>query len=184
MVPVEHLFVRMRVTQAIAMNATGAAVPVGRRRQRGFSLIETMVATVVLSIGLLGLAAMQQIATDRNMGANDMTLATNLGTDMLDRIRFSSSGTNKTATLVAYHGINLTSSSNNCPSGTAIPISVTGDCNQWQARLIASRLPNVRGTVSVAASGPSALAQYNVTVSLTWKTHLMPMTFSTVITLG
>jgi type IV pilus assembly protein PilV len=58
-----------------------------RSRQRGFSLIEVLVAVVVLSIGLLGLAALQASTTRSNHSALLRTQATNLAYDIVDRMR-------------------------------------------------------------------------------------------------
>jgi len=61
-----------------------------RRRARapgGFSLIETLVAIVLLSIGMLGLAALQGRATLMGIESYQRTQALLLAQDMLDRIR-------------------------------------------------------------------------------------------------
>ena len=50
-----------------------------RRKEAGFTLIEVMFAVVFLSIGLLGIAAMQDIALSRNIDGRRVTVATNLG---------------------------------------------------------------------------------------------------------
>jgi type IV pilus modification protein PilV len=47
-------------------------------REDGFTLIEVMVALVILSIGLLGLAALQLVAVKGNAFSTEMTYATML----------------------------------------------------------------------------------------------------------
>jgi type IV pilus assembly protein PilV len=148
------------------------------RRQAGFSLLEVMISVVVLSIGLLGLAAMQEIATSGNVNSNHLTVATNLATDMIERVQYSRKQVS------FYNGIDVSLGTNVCPAGGSVPLMVTGDCTQWRARLLASRLPNVRGTVTVTNVGPAAMQQRQVSVQLTWQGHMFPMTFSTIITLG
>ncbi|MGH7259979.1 MAG: type IV pilus modification protein PilV [Nitrospiraceae bacterium] len=148
------------------------------QRQAGFSLLEVIISVVVLSIGLLGLAAMQEIATSRNVGANDLTVATNLSREMIERVQYSKKQVS------FYNGIDVSSSTNNCPSGGSVPLMVTGDCTQWRTRLLASNLTNIRGTVTVTNTGPTTMMQRQVMVQLSWKGHLTPMTFSTIITLG
>jgi type IV pilus modification protein PilV len=54
---------------------------------RGFSLIEVMVALAVLSVGLLGAAAMLLDSLRSNAGALQSLRATHLVRDMADRIR-------------------------------------------------------------------------------------------------
>ena len=44
--------------------------PIKRKSQRGTTLIETLVALVVLSVGLLGIAALQMTSLRNNRGAH------------------------------------------------------------------------------------------------------------------
>lgn len=55
--------------------------------QRGFTLIEVMVAVIVLSIGLLGLAALQTTGLRNNHSAYYRSQATFLAYDIIDRMR-------------------------------------------------------------------------------------------------
>ena len=57
------------------------------RRQRGFSLIEVLIAILVLAIGLLGMANMQASGMRCTHGAYLRTQATVLGDDILDSMR-------------------------------------------------------------------------------------------------
>lgn len=59
--------------------------------RRGFTLIEVLVALLVLSIGLLGLAALQNTALQFNTDSYQRTQATLLVYDILDRMRANSS---------------------------------------------------------------------------------------------
>lgn len=56
-------------------------------QQHGFSLIEVLVALLVLSIGLLGLAALQTTSLQYNTGSYFRTQATFLAYDIIDRMR-------------------------------------------------------------------------------------------------
>jgi type IV pilus assembly protein PilV len=56
-------------------------------RQKGFTLIETLVALVVLSIGLLGVAALQLTALQNSGSAVFRSQATFLIYDIADRMR-------------------------------------------------------------------------------------------------
>lgn len=55
--------------------------------QRGFTLIEVLVSVVVLSIGLLGLAALQSTGLRNNHSAYYRSQATFLAYDIIDRMR-------------------------------------------------------------------------------------------------
>lgn len=58
-----------------------------RRRATGFSIIEVLVAMLVLAIGLLGLAALQAQGLRFNHDAYIRTQATHLAYDIIDRMR-------------------------------------------------------------------------------------------------
>jgi type IV pilus assembly protein PilV len=58
----------------------------GRRRSGGFSLLEVMIALLVLSIGLLGLAGLQTFSLKFNHQSYERTQATILIYDIVDRI--------------------------------------------------------------------------------------------------
>lgn len=60
-------------------------------RHQAFTLIEVLVALLVLSIGLLGLAALQNTALQFNTDSYQRTQATLLAYDILDRMRANSS---------------------------------------------------------------------------------------------
>ena len=62
------------------------------RRTAGFSLIEVMVALLVLLIGLLGVVRMQLFSVQNNQGAYLRTQATYIASDMMDRMRANRSG--------------------------------------------------------------------------------------------
>lgn len=57
------------------------------RRQGGFSLLEVLIAVVVLSIGLLGIAGLQTYSLQTNQSAAQVSQATFLAQDILDRMR-------------------------------------------------------------------------------------------------
>lgn len=131
--------------------------------QSGFTLIEGLVATAILGVGVLALAGMQAIALARNVDANELTRVTNLASDMTERIQYNRQNVD------AYANIDTTAST---PCPNTMPTASRGDCQQWKALLedVTGHLENVRGTVSVTNMGPTSppLNQRQVIVAVTW----------------
>jgi type IV pilus assembly protein PilV len=71
---------------------------------RGMTLIEALVALVVLSVGLLGVAGMQMTALRNNLGAHLRSQATVLAYDISDRMRANRTVARDTAAYVVGMG--------------------------------------------------------------------------------
>ena len=129
--------------------------------QPGFTLIEGMLAAIVLAVGLLAVAGMQGISLGRNVDANELSRVTNLAADMVERIQFN----RRNATV--YNNIDTLNAATQPP--TSQPMA-RGDYTQWQALLNASGLTGVQGRVTVVATGPTtpSLNQSQVTVRINW----------------
>lgn len=134
------------------------------RQEQGFTLIEVMLSSAILAIGLLGLAATTTLSFTRNSDGNEVTVATNLATELIERMQF-----NRRNLVNGYNGINLTSASAALCTQNALTQPVArGDCLQWQTRLFASGLVGVTATVTVASVGPVVLNQNNINVTVIW----------------
>src|SRR5688572_33214248 len=77
------------------------------RDEQGFSLLEGMLAAVLLGTGLLAMSAMQGIAFVKNVDSHELTRVTILASDMMERIQFNRRNA------ISYNGIN-TQSVTNC----------------------------------------------------------------------
>ncbi len=138
------------------------------RSESGFTLLEGMIATVILSVGVIAMGAMQGIAITRNVDSTELTLATNMASEMLERIQFNRRN------VTAYAGIDT----NNPCLLPAIQTMAQGDCVQWQAMMAnqgasgisqASVLTGVRGVVTVTpVVTVPPLNQSRVNVVITW----------------
>ena len=105
------------------------------RRMAGFTLIEALIALVVLSVGLLGVAGLQMTGLRANMSAASRTQATYLANDILDRMRAN--------TRDARAGLyNLAIGATPSGAGTAL-----SDMNAWVAEL--QTLPSGQGSIAV-----------------------------------
>jgi type IV pilus assembly protein PilV len=135
--------------------------------QSGFTLLEGMIAGAILSVGVLGLAAMQGIALTRNVDSTELTRATSLAAEVIERIQYNRKN-------IAQYAID-TSNATPCPQNVTNQPMAKGDCDQWVALLSnpqASGLVNVRGVVTVPSAPVGTVAtllnQYPVTVTVSW----------------
>lgn len=109
----------------------------GCRASAGFSLVEVLVALVILSIGLLGLAGLQTRGVRDNHGAYLRTQATLSAKDLVDRMR-----ANRSAALAGAYDVDF--GVEVAPGATV----ASQDLSQWQATL--ARLPGPgQGKVAV-----------------------------------
>src|SRR5256712_8951133 len=95
-----------------------------KQRDEGFTLIELMFASVYLAVGLLAIAAMVDMALSRNVDARRLTVATNLATEMIERILFNSpaNATSIVAVGYPYDGTITCTSTSTPPSPVTTPI--------------------------------------------------------------
>ena len=135
----------------------------GTSRARGFTLIEALVALTVLSLGLLGAAAMLLDSMRAQGGSLRRVAAINLLRDTAERIRANSAGAARYATARA--------------AAAAAPCDAAGcDAEQLAAADLAhfaaaadAALPaENRATIEFApATGPAALDHF--VISLRWQ---------------
>lgn len=74
------------------MSGDTMRIRTSRGRSRGFSMIEALVALVVLSVGLLGIAALYVESLSSNRTAVLRSAAVVLASDLADRIRANRTG--------------------------------------------------------------------------------------------
>ena len=78
------------------MNNMPARIIPRAMNQHGFTLLEVLIALLILSIGLLGLAALQTTGLRSNTMATTRTHATQLAYDIADRMRANVAGSYET----------------------------------------------------------------------------------------
>ena len=131
-----------------------------QRKQDGFTLLEVLIALLVLSIGLLGLAALQTTGLRSNQMATMRTQATQRSYDMADRMRANQAGVDAQS-YVQSTTSDIPSVAVNCTTATCTSAQmVVFDKANWLTEV--TRLPGGRGRITRDASG--AFVQHTVTI--------------------
>lgn len=121
--------------------------------QAGFTLLEVMIALVIFSVGLLGLAGIQAIALQSNNAAYMRTIAMQHTYNMADLIRTASDGE---GVIDSTFTDGFTSALGSAPTNCIVDNATTEcslsemaafDIYHWKKRL-ADELPSGRGTLS------------------------------------
>lgn len=112
------------------------------RRQLGFNLIEVMVALVILSIGILGMAKLQVTGLQQNQSAYMRSQANLLAYDVIDRMRVNRDAINN------YLQVTSGAADANClaVAGCSETEMASHDLSEWFVT-ISRELPSGSGLV-------------------------------------
>jgi len=125
-------------------------------RNRGFTMLEAMIALLIFSVGLLGLAGMQAGALQNNKTADMRSIAIIAAHDMAERIRANQRG----GTTHYWNITGLGTTPTDCTTSTCNANQVADwDAYEWETSL-STQLPSGRGFVSRTGS----LQPYTITV--------------------
>ncbi|CAI8877083.1 type IV pilus modification protein PilV [Methylocaldum szegediense] len=124
-------------------------VSLSNRRCSGFTLLEVLVAILVLAIGLLGLAGLQVAGLRADHSAFHRSQATMLAYDILDVLR-----ANRQDARNGAYNLNL---EDGAPIGNS---RAAQDLNRWLAEL-ANRLPEGDGGVTVVNNLVTVIVQWD-----------------------
>lgn len=123
-----------------------------RRRQRGIGMIEVLIAVLVVSIGFLGMAALQAKALSTNNSAMARSMATVASYSILDAMRADivKAGTG------AYNGT-VTASSCSAPGSTST--LATAQLYAWCTELgrALGAVDTTSGTINCSAAGSTSI---------------------------
>jgi len=128
----------------------------------GFTLLEVMVAMVIFSIGLLGLAGLQSAGLRNNQLSYSTSLATQLVYDMADRMRNNNNS-------VVINGYATTSSgftptATNCvTSSCASNVMVGFDLTEWDTSITGPNSPLRNAAWFITALGGTP-ATFRITI--------------------
>ncbi len=125
-----------------------------RHPEGGFSLIETLVAMLVLAIGLMGLAGLQTKSIQANANARQTATANRLAEDVLEQMRANPNGAENGAYNIGFSK----TASGYGKSPTAL---ADQDLKSWLTRL-EDRIPGTTAN-ECAGGGGACGASINVT---------------------
>lgn len=127
-------------------------------RQRGFSLIEVMVAILILGVGLLGFALLQTMNVRFTKSAQQRTIATTLAYEVIDLMRIQRAAGN----LGAYNGVTFDEfeglDTGDCPRDE--DASTDANIERWMCQ-VHTALPDGAAQIVLDAAG-------NVQVDIRW----------------
>lgn len=130
-------------------------------RQAGFSIVEVMVAFVVLAVGMLGIASLY-VTTLRSSGsALSRMQAVNLASDLADRIRANRFGR------AAYEGAPAQKKCIGATANCSQADMAANDLFLWQQQIDLLLPGDPQGVVTYDQGAADAPDNYTITVS--WK---------------
>ncbi len=139
------------------------------RKQSGFTLLEVMVAIVILSLGLLGLAGLQAASLRNNQTAYYRGIAIQQSYDMADRLRANLAGVRAGN----YKSLTVTPADPACFTTGCTPATMAAtDYFQWNT-VNANLLPGGVGTVvcedgPVSAGCPATTGNWVFNITIAW----------------
>ncbi len=129
--------------------------------QGGFTLIEVLMAVLLLSVGLMGLAALQNASLSNNRSAMARSGASLLAYSILDRMRANAAA--------ARRGQYETALGQPAPTGSS---RAAVDLHAWKQQL--ASLPGGQGAVKTATLGGHG-SLVGISVLVRWRDHVHPL---------
>ncbi len=140
------------------------------KRQKGFTLIEALVAFLILSVGMLGVGSLQLISVKAGHTASFRNVAVIKVDEMFERIR------NNPTSVLAYDSATTSATDNSCNDysgvNTCTSAEMVGyDVYEWEQELTASLSANAGVTTLITVVPPVAggLPLAVVTVTVNWQ---------------
>ena len=154
--------------------------PKNFQKSRGFTLVEVLVALVVMTVGMLGVAVLYLEGLRMNRTSINRTIAVSLTADMAERIQANRDGQ------LAYVGAGP-GADNACVNGPAVTICSTQAqaADDWFRWLddVQGRLP-VGVIANIAAKPVGQLWQYNIQLQWPETGQAIPSVFDLEILLS
>lgn len=148
------------------MNAHRPRFSMKARRQRGISIVESLVALVVIAVGMLGIAGLYLSSLQSSRSAKLRSQAVQLGSSLADRIRSNREG----AVFYATAGYGAGPAAQDCQTKICTPQQLAqDDLANWIAD-IREALPGAdRVTGTVVVTDRERPESDNYVISVTWR---------------
>lgn len=130
------------------------------KKQCGFTLLEVLIALLILSIGLLGLASLQTNGLRSNQMASMRTTATQLAYNIADRMHANPVGVDAQDYVIAVSDVDPVIATD-CESTTCTSLQMaTYDLSQWRSAI--NTLPG--GSSSITRTVTGTVVTHTITV--------------------
>ena len=143
----------IRMVKLRPLPTSSRSIRHGWRAAHGFSLMEVLIALIVLSLGLLGAVGMQAASLASNKETRNFSVALDLSRDLADRMRGNYDVASKTlssdnpylmADITLTSSTTVNAATTNCITGTCTADQLAAwDVAEWQAKAKAA-LPSPR----------------------------------------
>lgn len=133
------------------------------RRMTGVSIVEALVALVIISVGMLGIAGLYLTSLQAGRSANLRVQALNLTSDLADRIRSNRLGMDEYEAAADDTG-----TSHDCATERCTPADVAeNDLYLWKQAITEALPVGANGTVDFIDNAAPAPDRYEIRV--TWR---------------
>lgn len=151
------------------------------RRQRGISIIESLVAMVVICVGMLGIAGLYLSSLQASRSAKFRAAAVELVGSLADRIR-----ANRDATTAYNLAIGGTPALKGCNTATRCSAAALAedDLARWLADLKAGLVGGTAITGTVAVTDRARPLSDNYVITVTWKESDSDINYNYVLSLN
>ncbi len=136
------------------------------KRKQGFTLIEILIAMVIMAFGLLGLAGLQASGLKQNQSAYLRSQATALAYDLADRVRANRS---QIATYIAASSGTGTQATN-ClnTTGCSALLMAAHDIYEWKLMIGSPPLNGTGSLTQASGAGTSTTSDDVYTITINW----------------